>query len=91
MTTRLRQIATVESYSTCDNDMYCHPRLTLTSPQIMQKRATEEPRQRAHALYTMWEHLEPAAKKAGVPVENLRAQLTEECVQVNSPVLYVLI
>ncbi|KAJ7035044.1 hypothetical protein C8F04DRAFT_1099902 [Mycena alexandri] len=45
---------------------------------IMQKRAIEEPRLRAHSLYTMWEHLEPAAKKAGVPVENLRAQLTEE-------------
>lgn len=46
----------------------------------MQKRATEEPELRAHALYTMWEHLEPAATKAGVPLENLRAQLTEECV-----------
>ncbi|KAJ7104166.1 hypothetical protein B0H15DRAFT_794990 [Mycena belliarum] len=45
---------------------------------IMQKRAAEEPRQRAHALYTMWTHFEPAAKKAGVPLENLRAQLTEE-------------
>ncbi|KAJ7364008.1 hypothetical protein DFH08DRAFT_263284 [Mycena albidolilacea] len=45
---------------------------------IMQKRATEEPELRAHALYTMWEHLEPAATKAGVPLENLRAQLTEE-------------
>ncbi|KAJ7475840.1 hypothetical protein FB451DRAFT_1397238 [Mycena latifolia] len=45
---------------------------------IMQKRAVEEPRQRAHALYTMWLHFEPAAKKAGVPLENLRAQLTKE-------------
>ncbi|KAJ6612143.1 hypothetical protein B0H10DRAFT_2192614 [Mycena sp. CBHHK59/15] len=45
---------------------------------IMQKRAVEEPSQRVHALYNMWLHLEPAAKKAGVPLENLRVQLTEE-------------
>ncbi|KAJ7637752.1 hypothetical protein DFH06DRAFT_1302675 [Mycena polygramma] len=45
---------------------------------IMQKRAVEEPKQRAPALYILWQHLEPAAKKAGVPLDNLKAQLTEE-------------
>ncbi|KAJ7170678.1 hypothetical protein C8R43DRAFT_1231436 [Mycena crocata] len=45
---------------------------------MMQKRAIEEPDQRASALYTMWEHLEPVAKKAGVPLENVRQQLWDE-------------
>ncbi|KAJ7593957.1 hypothetical protein C8J56DRAFT_884695 [Mycena floridula] len=45
---------------------------------VMQKRAVEDPRQRPNALYNLWLHLEPAAKKAGVPLNNLRAQLTGE-------------
>ncbi|KAJ6576421.1 hypothetical protein DFH09DRAFT_1078035 [Mycena vulgaris] len=70
------QIATWASSSICDSSN--SRAFLLTCIQIMQKRAVEEPGQRAHALYTMWLHFEPAAKKAGVPLENLRAQLTEE-------------
>lgn len=46
----------------------------------MQTRAIDEPPQRPLSLYNMYDHLQYAAVKAGVPKENLRRQLWDECV-----------
>lgn len=46
----------------------------------MQRRAQEEPRQRASALWFIYGHLQYAAAKAGVSKEDLRRQLWNEYV-----------
>jgi len=47
----------------------------------MQTRAMENAAQRPSALYSMYDQLQYAAVKAGVPKEDLRKQLWNECVQ----------
>src|SRR6266568_8253465 len=47
----------------------------------MQTRAMENAAQRPSALYSMYDQLQHAAVKAGVPKEDLRKQLWDECVQ----------
>lgn len=61
---------------------------------MMQTRAQEEPAQRPAALYYMYDHLQYAAIKAGVPKEDLRRQLWVEYVNLlaisNLPQLIIL-
>jgi hypothetical protein len=47
----------------------------------MQTRAMEEAARRPFALFSMYDQLQHAAAKAGVPKEDLRRQLWNECVQ----------
>ena len=47
----------------------------------MQTRAMKNAALRPSALYLMYDHLQHAAVKAGVPKEDLRQQLWNECVQ----------
>jgi len=54
----------------------------------MQSRAIEEPAQRPVALYSIYDQLQHAATKAGVPKENLRRQLWNEYVKLKTCIIF---